>query len=118
MIFKNKKIGYYFFLQFVAVVFFALLYWIENSVLINYPEIAEKLGISVKDLQNNRPIFDFQYWLWFSLVTQATLGYEPSMVVGEEKKIYKIKDNLFKIINFMQILGVFGINGLMLSNFI
>ena len=118
MIFKNNKVGYYLFLQFIAVIIFAFLYWIENSVLMNYPEIAEKLGINIKDLQNNRPIFDFEYWLWFSLVTQATLGYEPSMVVGEEKKIYKIKDNLFKIINFVQILSVFGINGMMLSNFI
>ena len=118
MIFKNSKVRYYILFQFSAIIIFAFLYWIENSILVNYPEIAEKLGINSKDLQNNKPLFDFEYWLWFSLVTQATLGYEPSIVVGEEKKIYKIKDNVFKLINFTQILSIIILNGMMLTKFI
>ena len=50
------------------------------------------------------------YWLWFSLVTQTTVGYGGSQTTaGTSVPFAKITNRAYKAINIVQLLSVFGI---------
>lgn len=82
-----------------AVLFFGILYFVCSIWELERDKRESETGKSI----------GFFYWIWFSLVTQTTVGYsiweDPSY--GEVKTNY----NTFKIINIAQLISIFVIAG-------
>ena len=98
---KLKKRAYNFLLYNIILTFmFSIIYW-----------ILDKISASFYPGKSNGIL----YWLWFSLITQTTVGY-----MGPEEKTGKILSyhkttTLFKCINFLQLFSVFGSTALVLN---
>jgi hypothetical protein len=112
----NKKGKKFFYYHLLAVIFFGLLYYLQDYFITNYPILAKKLKIipehydASNDIVNN--IF---YYLWFSLITQSTVGY--SGLVNERTNEVvpwnKINYRTYKIINITQLLSIFYISAVL-----
>ena len=98
----------------ISVLFFALLYWMNDRFCrINF-EDAKKKGMIEKDKDNkffekdNFPKTDFIYYLWFSLITQTTVGYSDMLPSEANKHKYHLE--IFKynqFINMVQLISIF-----------
>jgi hypothetical protein len=98
----------------ISVIFFALLYWLNDKFCRINVEDAKKKGMIEKDKNNkffekeNFPKTDFLYYLWFSLITQTTVGY--SDMLPSEANNHKYHLEIFKYnqyINMIQLLSIF-----------
>ena len=102
---KNKKIRFLTY-HFGAIIMFALLYWIQDIFLSNYQDLGGNLGFG----HTFPPANSFYYWMHFSALTQTTIGYAgPVTAKGESMAFNIIPNNLYKIINMIQLLSVFWI---------
>ena len=71
---KNGK--KYLIINLSSVIIFAILYFLNDYFIINNPELAIKLGFVKKDYKvNDNKVNGLIYYIWFSLITQTTLGY-------------------------------------------
>lgn len=97
---KNGK--KYLFINLSSVIIFALLYYLNDIFIINNIKLAKKFKFIDKNYNENKKEIanTFLYYLWFSLITQTTLGYTG--LINE-----KIKYNSFKILNILQIISIF-----------
>jgi len=69
---------------------FAVLYWISDKYSEKYTKIKAN---------------HFGYWLWFSLITQTTVGYgEVSSHSGKSISYITLDAPLFKTLNILQLL--------------
>ena len=109
----NSNKGIQFFkLHMFAIFFFAIIYRLQDHYMTHYPKIAEKMGLG-KGLP---PTNSFFYWLWFSAITQTTIGYSgPASQSGVTVTFAENKNNLFKIINLLQIFSVFFITAYLIK---
>ncbi len=86
-----------------AVITFALLYWFQDNLMSNYPILMKNIGMGETD----PPADSIYYWLWFSLVTQTTVGYgAPEDIHGKTHGYNSISNNILKILNIMQLLSI------------
>ena len=103
---KGKKILYY---NLLAVIIFGLLYYIQDFFISNYPLLAKKLKFIPQDYDasKDKPN-DLGYYLWFSLLTQSTVGY--SGLLNERTGIAmpwnKIHYRTYKVINIFQLFSI------------
>ena len=104
---KGRKI---FIRNIISVFLFALLYYLLDFFIVLYPDFAEKylLSKNINNKNNNKHILKSpQYYLWFSLITQTTVGYNAGTTVDNKSTNYT--DNrsfLFKIFNIMQLFSI------------
>ena len=90
---KNKGIVYIF-LNCIIIIIFSILYWIADR-------------LQIEDM--NDPWY---YWLYFSSITQTTIGYSGIVYKGEPGvNIMTIKSNILRSCVFLQILSVIIMNG-------
>ena len=69
----NKKRKNFFYYHFLAVIFFGLLYYLQDYFITNYSILAKKLKIIPEDYDASLDeVDDIFYYLWFSLITQTT----------------------------------------------
>ena len=69
----------------------------------NYPTFMENMGMG----KTHPPANSINYWLWFSLVTQTTVGYgAPEDIHGKTHGYNSISNNILKILNIMQLLSI------------
>ena len=96
--------------QLLAVIIFAFLYWFQDWIISHYPEFSKKYFFST----NNGPPPDlFIYYLWYSLITQTTVGYGGVIAAdGSNEAFTKIKSVPYKILNISQLISVFIITAL------
>ena len=121
-LFKNNKLKnkglQYLIINVLTAFFFGLLYYLNDVFVSNNIELSKKIGIldkkynSIKDKSNS--LF---YYLWFSLLTQTTLGYGGLIneKTGQSIPFGHIHYKVFKILNFMQILSIFVIAGISMN---
>tara|TARA_Y100000389_G_scaffold106859_1_gene103812 strand:+ start:8234 stop:8542 length:309 start_codon:yes stop_codon:yes gene_type:complete len=101
----------------LAVIFFGLLYYLQDYFITNYSKLAKKLKIIPEDYDASHDIVNnMLYYLWFSLITQTTVGY--SGLVNERTNQVvpwnKINYRTYKIINVTQLLSIFYISAILL----
>lgn len=106
----KKKAVKYFILHFGAVFIFAFLYWISDVIEAKYPKFARKyLGVTKKLNKEWANADTFWYYLWYSLITQTTVGYGGVLNnKGTSIPIIDL-DYPFKILNYLQLFSIFTI---------
>ena len=105
---KNGK--KYLIINLSSVIIFAILYFLNDYFIINNPELAIKLGFVKKDYKvNDNKVNGLIYYIWFSLITQTTLGYTG--ILNEETGLNipfsKLDYNSYKLLNILQIISIF-----------
>ena len=107
----NKK-GYKFFkYQLVSVVIFSVLYWFAEYILKSYPELSRKLYFGYEKSTNQ--LNPYYYWLWYSLITQTTVGYGGIITSdGDNISLLNNHSNLYKLFNFAQFFSIFYITAI------
>ena len=98
--------------HFGAVIAFAVLYWLQDMFLLSYPKLGKKLGWGV----TNPPAASLGYWLWFSALTQTTIGYGgPATTTGSNVSVAETFENkIYIALNFIQICSVFIITAMII----
>lgn len=110
MLITSKKSRYLFLkYHFGAILIFGLLYWIQDNLVTYYPDISEQYGFG----KAYNPPDSIGDWLWFSAITQTTVGYGRLSDGGEKRPYNKIQNFMFKIINFTQVCSIFVLASLM-----
>jgi len=108
---KGKKFFYY---HLLAILIFGILYYLQDYFITNYSILAKKLKIIPEDYDASLDeVDDIFYYLWFSLITQTTVGYS-GLVNERTSKVVpwnKINYRTYKVINIIQLLSIFYISG-------
>ena len=99
----------YLLINFLSVIIFGILYFLNNYFIINNIQLAKKIGFIEKNYKfTNDTSNDLLYYIWFSLITQTTLGYTG--LINEKTGInipFSKGFNSFKILNILQISSIF-----------
>lgn len=88
--------------QIIASIIFAVLYYIQDNVIYNYTDLSAKIGLinddfKIEDHNHNNLL----YWIWLSVIIQSTVGNNlPFSTKG---------NNIYPIINILQLTSIFGI---------
>lgn len=112
----NKKGRNFIFYHLLAVIVFGLLYFIQDYFITNYSEYAKKLKLIPEDYDASKDkVNSFLYYLWFSLITQTTVGYTG--VLNEHTGLSvpwsKIHYRTYKLINITQLVSIFIISAML-----
>ena len=100
----SKRGGLFLKYHFGAVIVFALLYWLQDLFMSSYVKLGRKLGLG----KTHPPADSIGYWLWFSALTQTTIGYGgPTTAKGAPISFNQMENRIFKLLNFIQICSVF-----------
>lgn len=116
---KSKKI---ILINFLSVLIFAILYYIQDYIISYYPIFSKKYLLESKNKNNNDNDKDnditlkpFIYYIWFSLITQSTVGYTGIIRNDNRPQSFNnIRSIPFKVLNILQISSIFIIPGLLL----
>lgn len=112
----NKKGKNFFYYHLLAVIFFGLLYYLQDYFITNYSKLAKKLKFIPEDYDASKDkVNSLLYYLWFSLITQTTVGYSDLVNERTNQVIYwnKINYRTYKIINITQLLSIFYISAVL-----
>ena len=109
-VFKKLNLRF-FYINVIAVLVFAFLYYIQDVLIFHNQELAKKLHLfdtnnSIKSYSNK--VSPFSYYLWFSLMTQTTVGYggPANTVTGHSVSFFQEPNRLAKFINVLQMLSI------------
>lgn len=95
-----------------AVVVFAAFYKGFDEFMSRFPATSKHIGLG----ETHPPADSLIYWLWFSLVTQTTVGYSGSQTTtGTNIPFAKITNHAYKAINIVQLLSIFGITAYLMQ---
>jgi hypothetical protein len=101
---KDKKKLRFIKYNIIAIFVFALLYWLQERFIYLYPELSKSLGFG----STSSDIDGFYYWLWFSALTQTTVGYSgPMTSKGISIPYDEIPNRVYKVINLIQLFSIF-----------
>ena len=97
-----------------AALIFAILYYLMDYIISYYPDFSEKYLLQEtknREKQNsNDPLFILKpplYYLWFSLITQTTVGYTGMLSLDNESQNFiHMRSTPFKILNIIQLLSI------------
>lgn len=110
---KGKKFLYY---HLLFAIFFAFAYYLQDYFIVHYTEIAKKLFFINNDYDASHDyVNSFLYYLWFSLITQTTVGYSGlvNSKTGLTVPWSKINYRSFKVINLLQLISIFSITAML-----
>ena len=101
---SSRKGVLYIITHLTATLFFAILYFVSYHIFLE------------QDKQNGNKMPDeplgFLYWIWFSLITQTTVGYGGVEDKNSNAEAFsKMKNKLFKMVNCAQLISIFVITG-------
>lgn len=108
----------------LASLIFAILYYLMDYIISYYPNFSEKyllqeLNKSQQKNSNNQ-IFTLKpplYYLWFSLITQTTVGYTGMLSLDNKSlNFVHMRSTPFKILNIIQLLSILIIPALIYSD--
>ena len=115
----NHKIIKFFIIHMTLILFFAILYYLIDIWMSKHPELAKKYfltsyalegnnrkekSILKEDLLNIKPFF---YHLYFSAITQTTLGYGGQTNGRGDNIPILMKNVIFQAVNLIQICSIF-----------
>tara|TARA_B100000242_G_C42654060_1_gene307196 strand:+ start:152 stop:526 length:375 start_codon:yes stop_codon:yes gene_type:complete len=110
--FVSQKTKSIFIFNLLLVFIFASLYYIQDYIISYYPDFSEKylLEYEKKNFNNNSKftLKPFIYYIWFSLITQSTVGYTGIITQDNKTQSFNnIRSIPFKILNILQITSIF-----------
>ena len=111
--FKITSVKLYLFANLVLVFIFGFLYYINDYFISNNTEFAKKINLVPKTYDGSYSSDnDFLYYLWWSLVTQTTVGYAGLLneKTGENIPFSKMEYRSFKGLNILQLFSVIFVN--------
>ena len=111
----SHKVKYVLKLNLLVVFIFAFLYYIQDYLISNYPDFSEKYLLESNndndndnDNDNHMTLKPFIYYLWFSLITQTTVGYTGIISQNNKRVSFnEIRSIPFKILNILQMTSIF-----------
>ena len=114
--FLNKKGKHFLYYHLLAAIIFGLLYYIQDYFITKYSLLAKKLKFISEDYDASKDkVNSLLYYLWFSLVTQTTVGYSGILNVRTSLSVpwSKIHYITYKIINISQLISIFVISAIL-----
>ena len=112
MLVSSKKAFKFLKYHLTSIIIFAILYWFQDWFITNYPELSKKIYFGGN---NGPPPNSFLYYLWFSLITQTTVGYGGIIEAdGTNTPFVKIQSHLLKALNIIQLLSIFLITAVLI----
>ena len=115
--FLNKKGKNFLYYHLLAAIIFGLLYYLQDYFITNYSSLAKKLKFISEDYDaSHDKTNELLYYLWFSLITQTTVGYSGILneKSGTSVPWSKLHYRTYKIINITQLLSIFVISAILL----
>ena len=113
--FLNKKGKNFLYYHLLAVIIFGLLYYFQDYFITNYSNLAKKLKFIPEDYDASKDkVNSLLYYLWFSLITQTTVGY--SGILNERTGLsvpWGKHPRTYKIINITQLISIFTISAIL-----
>ena len=112
----NKKGKNFLYYHMLSAIIFALLYYIEDYFITNYSSLAKKLNFISKDYDSSKDeVNTLLYYLWFSFITQTTVGYGGVLneKTGRSVPWSKIHYRPYKVINITQLISIFVITAIL-----
>jgi hypothetical protein len=114
--FLNKKGKTFLYYHLLAAIIFGLLYYLQDYFISNYSSLSKKLKFIPEDYDASKDkVNSLLYYLWFSLITQTTVGY--SGILNERTSLSvpwsKLHYRTYKIINITQLISIFVINAIL-----
>jgi hypothetical protein len=100
---KNKG-GKYILYQFILIFLFATLYWLSDQFIVHFPELSKKLDLGSIKLADS-----FYAYLYFSFITQTTVGFGG--ILPDGGNVVDTNSELIKIFNICQMASIIFISG-------
>lgn len=102
---KFSRLHKFFLYNIISVLLFAFLYWFNDWFITNHPDFAVNY---MKTNKGDGKVNTFIYYLWFSLITQTTVGYTGIInTSGVSEPFSKIPFWTFKLLNIIQLFSIF-----------
>ena len=110
----NKK---FFFFHLAAILFFAIIYYLQDWFVLSDIKRAKRLGLLEENIPRKYYSWKsspFSYYIWYSLITQTTVGYGGVVDTGtgETVAFLDLPNRLFKVLNVIQLLSIIMISSL------
>ena len=115
MLLINKN---YIIINFLSIIIFAFLYYSSDYFIINYSKLIKKIKLyknekintnenTKENIKEKNKGDTFLYYLWFSFITQTTIGYS-NIVNRNGKEVHYItnKSKLYLFFNFLQLISI------------
>lgn len=101
----------FFWLNAISVFIFAILYTLQDRLIIDNSALAKKYGLLRENYNKDFYSGDssgFLYYLWYSLITQTTVGYAGvvNSKTGLPVPFDEAPNRVFKVLNILQLLSV------------
>lgn len=100
---KNKGTKYIAY-QFILVFIFAIFYWMSDRIILLFPHLAKDLNLGTIKLADN-----FYSYLYFSFITQSTVGFGGTLPDGGH--VVTTKSNLLRFFSLCQMASIIIITG-------
>lgn len=94
---------------------FACLYYTQDRFTTTYPQLSQRLRFVHRADNVEQRSNTFLYYIWFSCLTQSTVGYTGLLdeTTGRIMPFSKINSNLYIALNVMQMLCVLALSGVL-----
>ena len=101
---KNKKAAKFIYYELVLIIVFAILYKLSDLVIYHFPDLAKKLNLGEIKLVDS-----FYSYLYFSTITQTTVGFGGTLPDGGN--VVTTKSNLLRFLSMLQLLSIIFVTG-------
>ena len=106
---KKKKTALFIYYQTLFIFLFAAAYWLADRIIFHFPDLAKKLHFGTIEKMDT-----FYSYLYFSLITQTTVGFGGKLPDGSN--VVTTKSELMKILSLAQMFSIIIIMGWTLSD--
>jgi hypothetical protein len=95
----------------MSVLIFAVLYYLQDVLITNNKEFAEKYGLLDSKFAHrfySNEESSLFYYLWYSLITQTTVGYAGvvNTRTGVPISFMETPNRVFKVLNILQLISI------------
>ena len=97
----NKKILYVI-ANIILILTFGIIYWLIDILSNKYIFFNKLFNIKI----NNKPNNTLSYYIWFSFITQTTVGYKGLVNYKNEELNYNKEFNILQFINILQLISI------------
>lgn len=93
------------------ILLFAVIYYLQDWFVLTNIKLAQEWGLLEKEIPAEYYSWKsspFYYYIWYSLITQTTVGYGGVVdtATGKTVSFLKLPNRLFKALNVLQLLSI------------
>ena len=101
---KKNKIHKFIYYEFMLIICFAFAYWLSDKLYLSAPELMKNLGLGEIKKKD-----DFYSYLYFSLITQTTVGFGGTLPDGRD--MINTSSIILKILLTLQLISIILVTG-------